>query len=150
MNRLPEYYFLLFLHLLLGYNGLVGGAVLIIKPNGYLLGLNKNILDQSPFQDYLIPGTLLFFFFGLIPILILIGLIAKPAWKWANVFNINPDKHWSWTYSLFTGINLIIWITIQLSMVRYFWLQPVMISFGLLIIIFTMMPRVIHHNTYLK
>ena len=128
----------------------MGGAVLIFEPNGHLFGMSTDFLKQTPFQDFLLPGILLFIFFGLFPILILIGLLAKPGWKKADIFNIYPDKHWSWTYSLFEGIILIIWITVQQTITQYFWLQPVMISLGLLIIIFTMMPRVIEHYTLVK
>lgn len=140
MKRPPELYFLFFLHLLLSLNAMIGGGLLVIEPNGSLLGMNPEWLYNTPFANYTLPGFILFVFVGLFPFFTLTGLLVKSKWQWANLFNIYTDKHWAWAYSLFCGIIIIIWITVQLA--RYFWLQPVLISMGLLIIIFTLMPRI--------
>ena len=142
MKRPPEVYVLFFLHLLLSLNALIGGTLLVVEPEGSLLGMHPEWLHRMPFADYTLPGILLFIFNGLLPSLTLIGLFMKHAWQWANLFNMYVDKYWAWTYSLYCGIILIIWITVQLSITQYFWLQPLFISMGLLIILFTMMPRV--------
>ncbi|QHT65788.1 hypothetical protein GXP67_03465 [Rhodocytophaga rosea] len=46
------------------------------------------------------------------------GLLIRPTWNWACEFNIYQDKYWAWTYSLFTGIIVIIRILVQQ------WLNP--------------------------
>lgn len=150
MKKPPELYFLLFLHFLLGYNGLMGGGLLILEPNGSLLGMRLDWLNNSPFSNYLIPGILLMLFCGFLPIITMIGLMIKPSWKWVKIFNIYSDKYWAWAYSLFCGIMLITWISVQLIITQYFWLQPVMIGIGLLIIIFTMMPRIISYYSSIE
>ncbi|WP_146904591.1 hypothetical protein [Adhaeribacter aerolatus] len=133
MSRPAELYLLYFLLLVLSLNALVGGGALILKPQGSLMGLKPDWLQNTPFKSYLIPGLLLFVFNG---------LLLKPTWPWANVFNIFTDKYWAWTYSLLTGIILITWITVQEILIQYFWLQTVFIVMGLLIIICTLLPRV--------
>jgi hypothetical protein len=133
------------LHIFLGINGLIGGILLIIKTDGSLLGMQAGWLKDSPFNSYLIPGFLLAFFLGILPLLTFIGIISKRAWSLTEAFNIYRDKNWSWSFSLYTGIIAISWITIQLIMTQYFWIQPVIIFTGLLIIIINLLPVVMKH-----
>jgi hypothetical protein len=135
-------YPLLVLHLFLSLGALAGGGMLVLRPDGSLLGMELGWLAQSPFSSYLIPGFLLFIFSGLLPLFSFLGLLFKPEWRWANALNIYPNRHWAWTYSLYSGIIVITWITVQLVMTRYFWLQPVMIFTGLLIVVFTLTPSI--------
>lgn len=135
-------YLLLVLHLFLSLGALAGGGMLVLQPDGSLLGMEPGWLAQSPFSSYLLPGLLLFIFSGLLPLFSFIGLLFKPEWRWANALNIYPNRHWAWTYSLYSGIIVITWITVQLVMTRYFWLQPIMIFTGLLIVVFTLTPSI--------
>ena len=141
-RRPPVVFLLYFLHAFLCTNALAGGAMLMLKPDGSLLGMREGWLQHTPFNNYLVPGLLLFLFNGLFPLFTLIGLILRPRWRWANVFNLYSFKHWSWTYSLFCGVILIGWITVQISLTPSFWLQPVLLFVGLLILICTLLPRV--------
>lgn len=142
MTRPAELYFLSFLHLVVSLNALVGGGALILDPSGSLMGLKPEWLQNTPFNSYLVPGLILFTLNGILPLFALTSLLLKPNWHWANRFNIYADKYWAWTYSLFVGLILITWIIVQVVLTHYFWLQPVFIVMGLLIIIFTLMPRV--------
>ena len=53
------------------------GWALISDPSGSKLGLPKILLNQSPFENFMIPGLFLFFILGLVPLIILYGLITK-------------------------------------------------------------------------
>lgn len=134
---------LLLLLILLAVTALYGGWMLMTVPHD--LGAKPEWLAGSPFKGYFVPGLILFLLNGLFPLFICFGLWARPAWAWANVLNIYSDRHWAWTYSLFSGIILMIWITVQLTMVPSFWLQPLFLAVGLLILIFTLMPGVMRH-----
>lgn len=138
-------FLLCLLHLFLGINGLIGGTLLVIKTDGSLLGMQSDWLKNSPFSTYFIPGLLLAFFLGVIPLITFIGIISKRNWRVTNVFNIYRNSHWSWSFSLYTGIIAISWITIQLVLTQYFWIQPIIIFTGLLIIIISLLPLVIKH-----
>ena len=139
----PFFLHLLFaLHLFLGLGAIAGGGMLIVKPDGSFLGMDPEWLDHSPFDTYFKPGFILFTLIGLLPLFTFFGLLLKPDWRWANSLNIYTNRHWAWTYSLYSGIIVITWITVQLIMTQYFWLQPVMIFTGLLIIVFTLTPSV--------
>ncbi|MDO1446715.1 hypothetical protein Q0590_10660 [Rhodocytophaga aerolata] len=142
MKRPPELYFLFLLHLLLSLNALVGGGLLIAEPSGSLLGMSPDWLRHTPFTTYLLPGLILFVMVGLFPLLTLFGLLLRANWPWVQVANIYSDKHWAWAYSLFSGIILLTWITVQQLITQYFWLQPILLIMGLLILVFTLLPRV--------
>lgn len=138
-------YVLAALHIFSGISAVAGGALLVAKTDGSLLGMEPGWLSGSPFSSYLIPGLLLFFVNGIFPLLVAAGLLFTPAWKWPNSINIYHQKHWAWTCSLFTGIILIGWIIIQQFITKYFWLQPCIAAAGLLKIIFTMLPGVMKY-----
>jgi hypothetical protein len=148
MIRPVEAYLLCLLEVLLSCNALAGGALLILEPRGSFLRMDQLWLIDTPFRNYLVPGIILLVFNGIFPLLALIGLLFKPKWKWANVFNIYKNRYWGWTYSLYSGLILITWITVELFVTQYFWLQPVLILLGLLIIVFTLLPRVIKFYSY--
>ncbi|MDN3686996.1 hypothetical protein [Cyclobacterium jeungdonense] len=142
MERPFSLYLLFVLHLFLGIGAVYGGGMLLIKPDGSGLGMDTEWLSHSPFNTYLIPAFILFTLIGLFPLLTFVGLLTKPDWKWANTLNLYANRHWAWTFSLYSGIIVITWITVQLIMTQYFWLQSIMIFTGLFIIIFTLTPAV--------
>jgi hypothetical protein len=130
------------LHLFLGTNGVIGGILLMIRTDGSMLGMQSDWLSHSPFNSYFIPGVLLFLFVGIIPLMTFLGLVKSRNWRLPNLFNIYRNRNWAWSFSLYTGIIAISWITIQLIMTQYFWIQPVIIFNGLLIIIMTLLPEI--------
>jgi hypothetical protein len=59
-----------------------------------------------------------------------------------NSINLFADKHWSWAFAIYSGIITITWIVIQQLITNFFVLQPIITAMGLLILIFSLMPRV--------
>ena len=149
MSHTSEYkfirYLLFLLHLLLGINASLGGLLLMLKPDGSLLQMNREFLRNSGFSNFFLPGLLLFTFIGLLSILSFCGLVFKFNFKALNTLNIYADRHWAWAFSVYTGITTIFWITIQLLITEYFWLQPVIILIGLSILICSLTPGVMKH-----
>ena len=133
------------LHLFLGTNGVIGGILLMIKTDGSMLGMQSDWLNHSPFNNYLIPGVLLFLFLGIVPLITFLGIVKSRNWRLPNLINIYRNRYWAWSFSLYTGIIAITWITIQLLLTQYFWIQPVIIFNGLFIIIITMLPEIMKH-----
>ena len=145
MKKPFAFYPLCFIHFLLGFNALFGGGALILDPSGALIQMPPGSLDGSPFGNFLVPGLTLFLFNGVFPLFVLAGLIWKPGWTWANALNLYPGRHWAWAYSLYSGIIVIIWITVQLLYVQPFILQPIFIIVGLVILILTLTPGVMKY-----
>ncbi len=143
MKRPLVLYLLVSIHILLSLGAFYGGWMLLFDPPG--LGVRTEWLAGSPFDSFLVPGLVLLIFNGFFPLLIALGLLSRPEWRTANAFNIYTNRHWAWTYSLFSGIILIIWITVQLTVVPSFWLQPVYLAVGVSILICTLWPAVMRY-----
>ncbi len=63
--------------LLLGISALAGGWGMIGDPSGEALGWTTEMLIYSPFNDYMIPGIMLFLVPGVVSIVITILVIKK-------------------------------------------------------------------------
>jgi hypothetical protein len=146
MKRPPELYLLYFLHFFIGVNALIGGVSLMVKKDGSLLGMKPDWLKGTPFADYFIPGLLLLLLLGVLPLVVLTGLVLK-KWKAPRKLLVYPDTFWAWTGSLLIGIVLFTWIMVQLLLTRYFILQPMMLAVASLIILITLLPRVMRFYT---
>lgn len=130
-------------HILLGVGAVFGGLVLIIDPSGGLLKMPMAFLENSPFNNFLIPGIILLVILGVFPLIISYALITKWDWKVANRLNIFSEMHWSWAYSLYIGFALIIWITVEgFIMKQIATIHVVYIFLGLAIQTVTMLPSV--------
>ena len=133
---------LIFLMCFLAIGGIVSGPMLFLAPNGDLMGMSTNILEGSPFPDYLIPGIILFIFIGVIPLIVSLGLIM-PSWKGLNSLNPFKAHSWPWTGSIAVGVILLIWIITETAMLGYIsFLQPVMGVWGIVILLLTAVPAI--------
>jgi len=120
-----------------------GGINLINDPSGKSIRLPISFLEGTVFSSYLIPGIILFLFLGFFPLFLIFPLIFKPNWPIINVLNIYKSYHWAWTYTLYTSIMLIIWINIEMMILRTG--SVIQGSFGLLgifMLILTLTPSV--------
>ena len=119
------------------------GFMLVSDPTGSKLGTPSNMLDGTPFTDFLIPGLFLFLVLGVFSILILYGLIKKSTLRAASKLNPYQDQHWSWTFAYYLGLLLVLWINMQLFFIKS-WdiLHFVYSMLGVLIIVVTHMPSV--------
>ena len=94
----------------LGISAIGGGGALIISPSGKLLGgLPLSLLDNSPFNDFLFPGLILFLVLGILSCFTVYALIKKTKNKWAESLNFFKDMYWAWSFSIYISFALIIW-----------------------------------------
>lgn len=117
------------------------GFMLVLDPSGAMLGMPLGMLEPSPFSNFFIPGLFLFFILGYIPAIIFYGLLKKANYKWADRLNPYKDQHWSWTFSYYLGLLLVLWINVQLFFIKS-WdiLHFVYSMLGVLIIFITHLP----------
>jgi hypothetical protein len=127
----------------LGLGAISGGVLLIISPTGEMLGLPITEFKNLPFQNFMIPGIILFTVLGIIPLLLIPALIKKPDSRLADRLNLFKDMHWSWSYSIYVAFALIGWIQIQLIFLQsaVYWLHTFYIFYGLLIILIALLPQ---------
>lgn len=120
-----------------------GGIMLLGDTSGSLLQTNPLLLKNSPFSSFLIPGTVLFLLLGVFPGIAFYGMVRKPNWKWAQALSVYKNMHWGWTFTLYTGLMLIIWIDVQIAMIGGGdILQTIYALVGVLITILALVPSV--------
>lgn len=142
MRRPFGVFLLIFLHVFLGLNGIWGGGSLMLAPDGRLLQMPLSNLQKAPFPNYFLPGLLLFLFLGVYSLAVAYSLWRRPAWRWPDAINPFKQMHWSWTASLAVGIIAVIWIAVQVQWIPFFFLQAFILSWGILIILVTLLPAV--------
>ncbi|OGO07973.1 MAG: hypothetical protein A2Y92_02335, partial [Chloroflexi bacterium RBG_13_57_8] len=133
---------LIILNFVLATGAITSGPMLFLKPDGSLMKWTVDLLEGTPFPDFLIPGIILFVLLGIYPLIVGLGLV-KTTSKWLEVINPLKKYHWAWTGSLGVGIILLIWIITETSLLGYIsFLQPVMTVWGLLILVVALLPGV--------
>lgn len=137
---------LIVLHFLLGVGALGGGAVLVAAPDGSIIRMPLSMLEHSPFSNFLIPGIILFLLLGVYPILAAYSLWACPAWRWPDAINPFKKIHWAWAGSLAAGVIALIWIVVEMVMLRSAaFLQILYLVWPLVLILLTLLPTVRRH-----
>jgi CDP-diglyceride synthetase len=124
-------FILLLLVLFQGLSGLAGGIGLVLDPSGKLLQIPINWLDNSPFNDYMIPGIILLIVLGVFPFITLYRLWVKMKWAWLFAFVL--------------GIALLIWIGVEIIIIGYQPDPPLQLIYGLvglIILILLFLPSV--------
>ena len=117
------------------------GLSMILDPTGRCMGLPNYILESSPFSNFLIPGLFLTFVLGVLPVVVLYGLITKKEIVLLEKINLYKEYHWALAYSYFLGIVLILWINMQLYFgIGFHILHFIYSLLGLLIIFFAHSP----------
>ena len=140
---------LLFLLIFLGMGAIFGGSVFILSPSGGFFGMPLSMLDGSPFIDFLIPGIILFTVLGVFPIIVSVALIKRLEYKLAELFNFFSDMYWAWTYSIYIAFGLIIWIQIEMTVLKaVHWSHTLYMFISIAILFVALLPQV--RNAYKK
>lgn len=106
-----------FLQLFVALGAIPSGLLLVLDVSGKTIGLNSNILSQSPFKNFLLPGIFLF----LLGVLHLITAIYS-----------YKNKSFIGLYGKTTGIILLLWLGIQIYLIGLnHVLQAIMIMVGI-------------------
>ena len=134
---------LLFLLGFLGLGAVGGGGVLIVSPGGKLMGMPLSMLSRSPFSDFLLPGIILFCVLGVMPLIMIVGLLKQPRFKAAETINFFYDMHWSWTFTIYTGFAVIFWIQAEMMfLAAVSWLHTFYMVLAVAIIFTALLPQV--------
>ena len=118
--------------LLLGISAVYGGGSLVFDPSGGLLRLPLAWIQGTVFDNYLIPGLLLFGVLGVGSFVVIYGIVHRTVWAWPAGVSL--------------GTATVIWIVVQIAVVqRYFFLQPVVASLGIVIVTILILPSMRHY-----
>ena len=106
-----------YLQIFIGMGALAGGLPMVFSPDGSTQGLTTEVLQNSPFDDFLIPGLLLFAINGLGSLL-------------ASYFSLKL-KPVAGTLGIIFGAALMIWIVVQMYYLGFSsWLQALYLALG--------------------
>lgn len=126
---------LIIVEIFLGIGATVSGALMLSDPFGSE-ALPLYMLDNTPFTSFVIPGLILFSLLGVYPLVVAYSLWRLPGWRWPDAINPWKQRHWSWAAALSTSIIVLIWITVQMLMLRAFsFLHGVYIGVALAILL---------------
>lgn len=116
----PKHYKILgYLQIFVGMGALSGGLPLMSNPDGSSQGLTLDLLANTPFDDFLIPGILLFSVIG-------VGNLS------ASFFSLK-FKEQAGLLGVMFGVALIIWILAQMYFIGFSnWFQPIFLDLGTL------------------
>ncbi len=107
------------LQLFIGLGAVAGGLGLVLEPSGANLGIPLDMLNHSPFSDFLIPGIVLLIVNGF-------GSIA------GSVLSFKRFQHAA-EIALVLGIFLVAWILIQIYWIHDFhWLHALYLILGII------------------
>jgi len=137
-------YLLIVLIVIIAISGVSGGVSLMVDPSGASIHLNTSLLESTIFHNFLVPGIILFLLLGIFPFIAAFGLMTRKKSKFLNRFNPYKKKHWAWAYSLYCGIILVLWIDFQVMMIGGgYILQSIYATFGVIVIVLTLIPSTI-------
>lgn len=122
---------------MLGVTAMFGGAGLVIDPSGKRMGLSLDLLQNTFFSDYKLPGIVLFFMLGVL------GMSAA-------FLGVVRHKYFPMVV-LYEGIILTIWIMTQIYVLpAMHMLQVIYGLIGLTLILLGNFMRIKSHNHYMK
>lgn len=108
-----------YLQLFVGMGAIAGGLPMILTPDGSNQGLNTEVLSNTPFSDFFIPGLFLLAVNG-------IGSLI------ASYFSLKTMKE-AGILGMIFGFLLMAWIVIQVLLIGFVsWLQPLYLALGTL------------------
>jgi len=107
------------LQVLIGVGAIFGGFGLMMDPSGVSLGMSVELLQGTPFQNYFIPGLVLFSVNG-------IGTLI------ASYFTLKNHRY-ARSLAMLFGAGLTLWIVIQVALIGYqSLLQPIYFVLGIM------------------
>jgi hypothetical protein len=107
------------LQLFIGLGAVGGGLGLVLEPSGANLGMSLEMLNYSPFSDFLIPGIVLLIVNGLGSI---VGSVSS-----FRLFYFAAE------IAMALGAFLVAWIIIQVYWIHAFhWLHVLYLSLGII------------------
>lgn len=142
--KLPSEVWLIFILLvLLGFGAVAGGGVLMLAPDGSLMGMPVSQLNNSPFTNYYIPGLVLFLCNGIYPFFVTCCIMKRPNWQIPVRLNPFKSMHWTWSAILLSGAIVSGWIVMQVIWLGYSsFLQPLYFFYGIIIILLSLLSPV--------
>jgi hypothetical protein len=119
---------------LLAVGGFDGGLSFVMDRTGASLGAKLSWLEHTPVRDFLLPGLFLLGVYGIGGLILMAGLIWRPAPGPLHRLDGALGYHWAWVGSVAFGVALVLWIAYELVVLPdTMILQPILMGIGLAI-----------------
>ena len=123
-----------------GVMGIISGLLLIIDPSGAGIGFTEDIRDKIPFHTFLPVGLFLFFVYGIGSLLLAYGSITRKQLIFGPISRMKR-MFWAWTGAMAMVLVLLIWLSIEDSLIGLDFAATYMtILFGLIIFVLLLLP----------
>jgi len=106
------------MQIFIGIGAIPSGLSMIINPSGAGMQMPIEMLENSPFSNFLIPGLFLFAVNGLANLI-------------AGIISLKQHKL-TWLIALGLGTFLMVWLLIQFYWIGFHWLQAFYFVLGFL------------------
>ena len=128
--------------LFLAMGGFSGGIPMLADPaNGGYLQFGE-LLPLLPVSNFILPGLFLLSFMGLLPLLLVYGLVAKPTWPRVDKIFKWSGHHWAWIGSIFLTAGTAIWLVYEGWLVGWWPITKITAVLGGLILLIALIPNV--------
>jgi hypothetical protein len=111
-----------------------GGAGLIYDPSGEFMQIPLNLLTNSSFRSYLIPGVVLLVASGLLSLFVALATI----YRWRHLSKL----------IILQSIQLAGWLSVHIMLIQGFFL-PMHLPFYLIVLIFYLVPELLKTRIYI-
>ena len=118
MKRPFTFWILIFFVGAIALGGLSGAYGFLSDPSGVGIGMD-NLISKLPFSNFTVYGVLLLVLMFGAPVVIIYGLLARPAWAWTDPFIGWTGQHWAWVGAMILGIGLAVWLVIQAILIGF-------------------------------
>lgn len=116
---------LLLMIFFIAVTSLISGITLVILPDGELFGMPSDMLSNSGFDDYFIPGLLLLFTVALSNVVAGVALVSE--WR----------SKLKWTF--IAGLTVTGWVVVQVLLLNtLLWIQYLYLGMGICIMLLSL------------
>jgi hypothetical protein len=88
---------------ILSIGGFVGGVAFVTDPTGASLGAQLAWLEKTPVSDFLLPGLFLLIVYAIGSVVLIGGLVWRPAPGVLGRVDATLHHHWAWVGTIAMG-----------------------------------------------
>jgi hypothetical protein len=130
----------------LSIGGFVGGISFLVDRTGAELGAKLAWLEETPVDDFLLPGLFLLVVYAIGGVLLMAGLTWRLSPGPLGRLDAWFGHHWSWVGTILVGATLIAWILYEFTILpELMVLQPILIGVGALMVAIPLVPSMWRH-----
>lgn len=97
----------------LSFAAIASGLALLADPSGAGIQSNLELLKNTPFRDWTLPGLFLVCAYGIGSLIVLAGLVLRPRFVLFDWITRLTGHHWGWSLAVLLGAGLTVWVVYQ-------------------------------------